>query len=371
VTGSRRCQSAQTCNPLEAERKRAALEYELNHGLYKEVSNMPWERFRKTFEEEYVAAWRPTTRDNYTVTLDLFERLCKPGRLRSIDARTVSQFATALRREQAHGRGSKESSVRQRLTQLHCALNWAVKQKLIPEVPFFPVIKLPKKRPQPIPAESFERLLAKASDPQLRVFILCGWKAGLRLNEALALEWEETDQAPWLDPARGRVWLPAGFVKAVEDQWVPLESELYEAIQTLPRMGPKVFRFVAARSGKPVGDKAMSRRISTLARRAGVRLTMKELRKGFGCRYAGKVPAQVLQKLMRHSNIRVTMDYYANVDDTVMEAVLGDQRTSFRSSRTSLRTNEACPGMEADAGNAQTLEEQRDKDAVSDAHGPG
>jgi hypothetical protein len=50
---------------------------------------------------------------------------------------------------------------------------------------------------------------------------------------------------------------------------------------------------------------------------------MHTLRKGFGCRYAGKVPAQVLQKLMRHRNIKTTMDYYCNVDQAVMEAVLG------------------------------------------------
>jgi integrase len=44
----------------------------------------------------------------------------------------------------------------------------------------------------------------------------------------------------------------------------------------------------------------MSDRVIRLAKKAGVRLTMHTLRKGFGCRYAGKVPAQVLQKLMLH-----------------------------------------------------------------------
>jgi integrase len=57
---------------------------------------------------------------------------------------------------------------------------------------------------------------------------------------------------------------------------------------------------------------------------------MHSLRKGFGCRYAGKVPAQVLQRLMRHANIALTMTYYANVDDAVMAAVLGGERNSSR-----------------------------------------
>jgi hypothetical protein len=57
---------------------------------------------------------------------------------------------------------------------------------------------------------------------------------------------------------------------------------------------------------------------------------MHSLRKGFGCYYAGKVPAQVLQKLMRHHSIRTTMDYYANVDQAAVDAVL--KRNSSRNS---------------------------------------
>jgi integrase len=80
-----------------------------------------------------------------------------------------------------------------------------------------------------------------------------------------------------------------------------------------PRQGKKVFRFISRLTGEPVTLSGMSDRVEAIARRAGVRLTMHSLRKGFGCRYAGKVPAQVLQKLMRHSNIKITMAYYANV----------------------------------------------------------
>ena len=50
---------------------------------------------------------------------------------------------------------------------------------------------------------------------------------------------------------------------------------------------------------------------------------MHTLRKGSGSRYAARVPAQILQRLMRHGNVRTTMDYYANVDQAVEEAVLG------------------------------------------------
>jgi hypothetical protein len=51
---------------------------------------------------------------------------------------------------------------------------------------------------------------------------------------------------------------------------------------------------------------------------------------GIGCRCADEVSAHVLQKLMRHSNISVTMDYYANVDEAVKAEVPGRRRNSSR-----------------------------------------
>jgi integrase len=85
-----------------------------------------------------------------------------------------------------------------------------------------------------------------------------------------------------------------------------------------------------------LSDIGVSQRVCKLAQKAGVRLSFHTLRKGFGCRYAGRVPAQVLQKLMRHASVKTTMDYYANVDDAVVEAVLGIQRNSSRNNGNSV-----------------------------------
>jgi len=108
---------------------------------------------------------------------------------------------------------------------------------------------------------------------------------------------------------------------------------LRAALEALPRHGRKVFRFISQRTKRPLDVYSMSDRVIRLAKKAGVRLTMHTLRKGFGCRYAGKVPAQVLQKLMRHRNIRTTMDFYANVDDAVMEAVLGAEHNNLHNTQ--------------------------------------
>jgi integrase len=301
-TGKRKSKSAGTNIKGVAEMKRTELEYELNHNLYHEASKMSWERFREIFEREHVSGCRPKTAIYYAETFNSFERLCSPTSLRAISARTISAFVGKLREQAGRSGKLQESTIKGRLDFLRAALAWAARQKLIPALPEFPKIKPPKRRPQPVPVESFERLLDKAPDDNTRAF-----------------EWEETDQAPYLDLARERIVFPATFVKAKEDQWVPLDCELRDVILALPRHGPKVFRY----KKRHCHPRMMQYTIRDLAQQAGVKLTMRSLRRGFGCYWASRVPAQVLQKLMRHSSIALTMTYYANVDDAAMQAVLG------------------------------------------------
>jgi integrase len=332
VTGDRKSKSAETADPREAEHKRADLEADLNAGRYQASSRMAWDRFREAFETEYVSGMRKNTRKNHQVTLDHFERLCHPRRVDAITARTLSSFASKLRSVKLRtGKvGMVPGTIKMRLQYLRIALKWAEHQEIIGKCPKFPKVKVPDKKPQPVPGESVEKLLAKAGDDlQMRAFLLTGWLGGLRLAEAFHLEREPSEEYPWVDWGRDRIIFPAAFVKAVRDQFVPLDPQLREALGRLPRQGKRLFRFTTRR-GRPITLSRVGHKVAELARRAGVKLTMHTLRKGFGCRYAGKVPAQVLQGLMRHANIQTTTRYYTNVEDAVMEAVLGSSRNDSR-----------------------------------------
>jgi len=120
-----------------------------------------------------------------------------------------------------------------------------------------------------------------------------------------------------------RVVLPAGFVQSAEDQWVPLQPGLRQALAALPRTSELVFPFQSRRGGHLTGD-GITNRVLTMAKQAGVRLGMHVLRKGFGCRAAkilGKSGAAVLHELIQHSSMQVTLDFYANVDDTLQDAI--------------------------------------------------
>jgi integrase len=325
-TGRRKSKSAGTDDPKEAERARADLQYELTHGKYQESSKLDWDKFRELFETEYAAMLRPTSREKYGAVLDVFEDLAKPRRLKTITERTLSRFLKDMReRKRRDGKtGLAPYTMRNYLVALKTVLGWAVEQKLLPALPTFPTVKVPKKKPQPIAAESFEKLLEKAPDELWRAYLLCGWWAGLRLSEARQLRWNPSDDFPWVEFERNRIALPAKFAKSNEDQWVPLHPLLREALAALPHTSLQVFPFRSRYTGGPMTRNAITHAIRTMAKRAGVKLSMHRLRKGFGCRVAkqlGKGNAPILHELMRHSSMQITMDYYASVGDALQDAI--------------------------------------------------
>jgi integrase len=222
--------------------------------------------------------------------------------------------------------GLAPMTIRNYLISLKTTLSWAVNQHFLPKLPAFPRVKAPKKKPQPVPAESFEKLLDKAPDALWRTYLMCGWWAGLRLSEARELRWRPCEQWPWIDFESNRIILPAVFAKSEEDQGVPMHPVLREALAGLPRTEDLVFPFRSRKGGYRLSAAGLSNRVRLLARQAGVKLSMHRLRKGFGCRVAkmlGKGSAPVLHELMRNRSMQVTMDFYASVDDVLQEAING------------------------------------------------
>ena len=128
---------------------------------------------------------------------------------------------------------------------------------------------------------------------------------------------------PWLDLEKNRIVLSAAFAKSDEDQWVPLHPALREALENLPKTSDAVFSFRSCCGGGPLTRNGVTQQVLSMAKKAGVRLSMHRLRWGFGCRVAtqlGKGNAPMLHRLMRHSSMQVTMDFYASVDDALQDA---------------------------------------------------
>jgi hypothetical protein len=164
-TGKRKSKSAKTADPEEAEAARVDLEADLNNGRHRDASRMSWEKFREVFEAEYLPGLRASSQERYREVLDRFERMCKPRTVAGVNERMLSALVAAMRKEKVRGReGFTPASIRHTLVIVGAALEWAADQRLIPRVPEAPAVKVPKKKPQPVPVEAFERLLAKAGD---------------------------------------------------------------------------------------------------------------------------------------------------------------------------------------------------------------
>jgi integrase len=58
-----------------------------------------------------------------------------------------------------------------------------------------------------------------------------------------------------------------------------------------------------------------------MAKKAGLKISLHDLRRSFGSRYASAVPAPVLQRLTRHADIKTMLAFYTDVDDTLDEAI--------------------------------------------------
>jgi len=208
----------------------------------------------------------------------------------------------------------KPATIWGHLAYLKAALCWAAGQKLIPAVPRIDMPKVPKKRNiSKITTEEFDLLLGKAPNPLWQAYIATAWYSGMRRNEMLELTWDSRD-APHLDFRANRIIIPAAFNKSDEDQWVPLHPDLGEIIQALPRESGHLFPF----RGDP---RQVAKKFARIARAAGLKVTLHDQRRSFGSRYASVVPAPVLQRLMRHADIKTTMEYYMNVDDALDEAI--------------------------------------------------
>jgi integrase len=136
----------------------------------------------------------------------------------------------------------------------------------------------------------------------------------MRRNEMLDLTWDNRKR-PHVSIADNRIRIPAEYNRSDADQWLPIHSQLVEILKALPgeRRG-RLFRL----SELP---REVSRKFGKLAKSLGLRITLHDLRRSFGSRYAAVVPTPVLQRLMRHADIKTTLSFYTNIDDVLEDAI--------------------------------------------------
>ena len=243
----------------------------------------------------------------------------------------------------------KETTLHRHLRHVKAALRWGERQGLLRKAPTIEMPKLVKgqslAKHRPVVEEEFDRILTavpkvRPDDARQWERLLRGlWLSGLRLSEALALDWQEgvfvldaTGKYPvFVIDGSGQKSRRSEVVPTTPDfaQWILAETPEAE------RVG-KVFPIVGKTTGETMTPPKAGVVVSTFCRKAGVvvgttektrrddsgrlvRTTGKafagahDLRRGFCSRWAKRVMPAVLQRLARHSHVTTTMSYYVNL----------------------------------------------------------
>ena len=352
VTGKKIARSTGTRDEREAFARAAVWQDELNTGRYVPASRLTWADFRKRVDAEKLAAMPESTQVAYRVALDHLQRLADPDRVTKLTPQVLSRFQAEARKQ-----GMKATTLARHLRHIKAALRWGERQGLLAKAPAIEMPKLPKgqslAKHRPVTTEEFERLLLatprvrKHDAPQWRRLLRGLWFSGLRLSEALALDWND---GPFVLDTAGKhpaFRIEAEGQKSRRSEVVPATPDFVDwVLAEFPpaeRQG-KVFKMFARRSGKPLGVQAVGPVVSAIGRKAGVvvgttdklveeggrrvRKPVKlfagahDLRRSFCSRWARKVMPAVLQRLARHATIGTTMSYYVSLSADEMGADL-------------------------------------------------
>jgi len=363
MTGKQRHKSAGTSRHSEAVKAAGKWEAELKEGRYAAPCRTAWPDFRERYEREVLPRLAARTEEPRMAVMNHIERILSPKRVADLTAERLSFFESELRRDRTEGDktipGLKDSTIAGHLAHLRSILSWAVEIGVIRSVPKLqkPTRNMGGKmmRGRPITAEEFDRMLravrerswvnntapdrkgklvSRVGAKAWRRYLRGLWLSGLRLEESLALSWDQ-DAAISVDLSskfpRFRIYAEAE--KGHKDRLLPMTPDFAGWLLNTPqaqRSGP-VFPLC---NGKQVDSGTVGRVVSAIGEKAGVVVnkaagkfaSAHDLRRAFGTRWASKVKPATLQLLMRHASIQTTLDYYVSMD---ADDVAGELWASF------------------------------------------
>ncbi len=357
VTEKTVTRSARTDDRTQAQRAAAVWQDELNTGRYQAPLRITWKDFRERYEAEKLSTLAPGTQEAARTALNHLERIINPARLSVLNSRNMSRFQAELKKwmppapppapapadgkkpkkARRHRSHRKDTTIDGVLGHLKAALNWAVRMKMLHELPD---IDRPRRakgqkhmRGRPITAEEFDRMIVSARkvrprDSAVWIHYLTGlWLSGLRLEESLVFSWDlDSPFCVDLSGRHPRFRIYAEAEKGHQDRLLPMTPDFAEFLLKTPeaqRHGV-VFKINGLDTGKPITGKRVSRIVSKIGQKASPPVVVNkddekyasahDLRRAFGTRWASRVKPAVLQKLMRHASINTTMAYYVDLD---------------------------------------------------------
>ncbi|MBN2053374.1 site-specific integrase [bacterium] len=191
------------------------------------------------------------------------------------------------------------------LASVRACLQEAWREELIDHNPAARIRKNPENAPRDRVLSNEElirlrKVVAGYPEPHVKAAYVLLIETGARLGEVLKARWEHFD-------LENKLWkLPV--TKAGKQQWVPLVDSTIEVLKATPRVGPYVV--AGTISGKSRYDlRGPWNVIKQAAQLEGVNIH--DIRRTFGLHVAVQSGLHVASKLLRHSDVSVTVRHYA------------------------------------------------------------
>lgn len=249
---------------------------------------------------------KPKTIKSYELMLKDFLKVVNGNRkvsdLCSKDYRDLKQYY-------ANTLGVCNTTINHRLRSLKAFLNWCIDQKYLSVLPFkIKRLNEGKKEARVFNSDEFQSILLNTESEVLKSYFRFAYYTGMRLGEINASEWIMENERNYIkitktkrDESANRIQPIVSFLRS---DW-----EMIQAHQYLENRITKGFTKAVKLSGCYVKG----------------RKTFHALRHSYGCVWVNEgKPLPVLSKLLGHSSIKVTNDFYIDADPTFFEGYVAN-----------------------------------------------
>lgn len=346
-------ESTGTYDLKEAEQLRKQREAELLTGTYVLNSRVTWEYFRDEYRALVAGAMKSSGKIDQV--LDVVQRIAKPVYLADIaDSNMLARIQSALLagdgtlpKKRKPGEPLPEQArrsphtVKSYMATLMSALSWASTMSWIDNVPKRPRLKVAKLDPmkgRPLTGEEFERMLAavpkvlgEEAAESWRYLLRGLWTSALRKEEAIMLSWDDPNgiRPEWLTRGLPILIVPADLQKNNSDAEIPLLPWFEQVLLETPEEQRKGRVFKPLRRdglGQKLTPFWIGRKISEIGEAANVRVAEANPRTGKKAKFASAhdlrrsccqrllsagVDPLIVQRIMRHSSLAITLAYYS------------------------------------------------------------
>ena len=309
----------------EAFRKRTELQ--LVDGSYHTEQHVAWAPFRQEYEARLISRRTVKTVEAVQIGLNHFERIVGPQRVDAIKTSHVDAYVAQRQTEQGIKPGSKVSpaTINKELRFIRTILRFGLARKYVREMPIIELLAVPRKLLQPVTSDHFG-LIYNACDVARkpvglpfspgdwwRALITFCYMTGWRVGEPLTLRRDD------LDIEAGTAITRAGDNKGNRDDLAHLHPVVVEHLERIRCFHPTVFPW-------PHHRRTLWRVWAQIQRKAGINLPWSrrdehecteachlygfhDFRRAFASENALSMPAEALQRLMRHKSYQTTQGY--------------------------------------------------------------